>query len=79
MSEDEFCCEGGVGFTGDDEVGLVAGRCDEGVVHGAYGGEVLLGDGLGGAPAFGYIAGDTAGKADVCIGINEYFKIAEVA
>lgn len=57
---------------------MFAGGFDEGVVHGAYGGEVLLGDRFGCASAFGYVAVETAGEANVGIGIDEYFEVEEV-
>ena len=78
MGEDEFCCEGGVVFAGDDKVGLFTGRGNVGVVHGAHGAEVLLGNRFWSASAFGDITGEATRKADVCIGIDEYSEIEKV-
>lgn len=47
---------GGVVFSGNDEVGVFAGGFNKCVVHGAHGGEVLVGDGFEGAVALGDVA-----------------------
>jgi len=79
MKDHQLGCEVGIGFSRDDEVGMFLGGCYKGVIHGAYGGEILVGDRFGCAPAFCYIAVETANETNVETGADEYFKVKEVA
>lgn len=48
-------------------------------MHGADGGEVLLDDGLGSAPAFGDVAMQAADEAQVGVGVYEDFDVKQLA
>ncbi len=79
VRENEVGGDGEVAISGNDEIGVFAGRFDISIVHGTRGIEVLMGDGFEGAPAFFCLAVEATDQANIGWGIYENFHVHGLA